>query len=263
MQTNNESTAEKKPKYRLIVEKDDHPVNPRKNKNLGTMVCWLDDCNLGDKKMYDNPEEYLMQLICDSVSIKRLMEYLQNVFTDNNNRIVYDEVENQWCWQCKNRGQWSNLYVFTKRDLRKKEFRKKLILEQFFYDYGSICITCTKYTSEHDDGDYFDDIFESGQLGWIYVSYKDIRREYGEITPEVTEKVEKRLVNEVNKYNSYLHGDCYKYVIEKCGKIVANDSGYIGILRGVISEMKTKAAKEYQHLFDHIRNKRLEYIEEV
>ena len=69
----------KAPAYRLKVEYDDLPLNPRTDyDNFGKMVCWHSRYDLGDKHSFSEPAEFLKQLIdadndsLDDLSINEL-----------------------------------------------------------------------------------------------------------------------------------------------------------------------------------------------
>ena len=63
----------------------------------------------------------------------------------------------------------------------------------------------------------FNDPWDSGQVGWIYASYDEIRKAFGvqRVTKRIRDLAVSRLVAEVEEYNSYLQGDCYGYEINK------------------------------------------------
>ncbi|WP_240416555.1 hypothetical protein [Paenibacillus periandrae] len=84
--------------------------------------------------------------------------------------------------------------------------RQYVILPIYGYDHGNLMIQTTPYSCPWD----------SGQLGWIYVSKKDIRKEYGvkRVTTEIRERVLSVLRGEVATYDQYLLGDIYGYIIE-------------------------------------------------
>ena len=78
------------PSYRLKVEYDDTPINPRTDyDNFGKMVCWHSRYDLGDKHDFSEPREFLKHLIdadndsLDDLSINELKE-----LADKNNIIM-------------------------------------------------------------------------------------------------------------------------------------------------------------------------------
>ena len=55
---------QQKPFYKLKIEVDDMPLNPRKDyDNFGHMICWHSRYSLGDEHNYDEPKELLRQMI--------------------------------------------------------------------------------------------------------------------------------------------------------------------------------------------------------
>jgi hypothetical protein len=56
-----------------------------------------------------------------------------------------------------------------------------------------------------------------GQVGWIYVTYETIRKEYGvrRVTRKVLEKARQALIAEVELYNKYLQGYAMGFIIEE------------------------------------------------
>lgn len=78
------------PSYKLKVEYDDTPINPRTDyDNFGKMVCWHSRYDLGDKHDFSEPREFLKHLIdadndsLDDLSINELKE-----LADKNNIIM-------------------------------------------------------------------------------------------------------------------------------------------------------------------------------
>ena len=59
----------------------------------------------------------------------------------------------------------------------------------------------------------FNDRWDSGQLGWAYVSKKAIREEWKvkQISPKLKSTVFKNLEGEIESYNQYLAGDIYGF----------------------------------------------------
>jgi hypothetical protein len=87
-----------------------------------------------------------------------------------------------------------------------KEFGPCVILPIYMYDHSGITINTTGFSCHWD----------SGQIGFIFISHKDIREEYG--LKRVSEKKRKEIQNylgrEVEVYDSYLTGDIWGYQIE-------------------------------------------------
>jgi hypothetical protein len=120
-----------------------------------------------------------------------------------------------------------------------------IIKPLYMYDHGNITI----------DTSPFDCRWDSGQLGFVYISKKDLRKEYSikRVTQKWIDKAEEMLDSEVETYDQYLRGECYGYEIvrvdtyEENGEIEEDEveldscSGFIG------SDHKESGLLEYAH----------------
>ena len=73
--------------------------------------------------------------------------------------------------------------------------------------------------------------FDSGQVGFIYVTKKQIRNEFNvkRISKKATDKANKLLESEVSTYDDYLCGNIYGYEIEdKAGEELDSCWGFFG-----------------------------------
>lgn len=87
------------------------------------------------------------------------------------------------------------------------EFPKDCIrLPLYLYDHSNITMNTTGFMCRWD----------SGQVGWIFVSREKVREEYNwkRITAEREDLIRQYLVGEVADYDQYLTGDVWGYVIE-------------------------------------------------
>jgi hypothetical protein len=85
---------------------------------------------------------------------------------------------------------------------------KVLILPIFMYDHSGVSIsTSNQYP--------FDDYWDAGQIGYIYVTYETIRKEYGvkRISKKTLQKAKSVLMSEVETYDQFLRGDVYGFVL--------------------------------------------------
>jgi len=159
-------------KYELKIEQDTDPMNPRTEwDNLGTMVCFHNRYELGDKTDYRSND--------------------------------YDSWEELEKGIIKNEGE-------------------VVILPLYLYDHSGITISTSS----------FDCRWDSGQIGFIFVSKYKMKKEGIDET-----KVEEYLKGEVETYDKYLTGEVYRYSIyeiETCDKghehknYVEGCGGYFG-----------------------------------
>lgn len=158
------------------------------------------------------------------------------IFTDDNPmnpRTEFDNLGHMICFHKRyNLGDKTDLKSsdFTSWDDLEKHLIKKqkacIILPIFMFDHSGITI------STHP----FNDRWDSGQIGYIYVTKEDIKKEYGtdKITPELREIINRVLNGEVSEYDQYLTGEVYGYQPEDpSGEIIDSCWGYFGYPYGI------------------------------
>jgi hypothetical protein len=85
-----------------------------------------------------------------------------------------------------------------------------VILPVYLYDHSGITMKTTSFGCPWD----------SGQVGWIFISKEKVRKEYSvkRISKKLKERITGYLINEVKTYDQYLTGDVYGYEISKITK---------------------------------------------
>jgi hypothetical protein len=80
-------------------------------------------------------------------------------------------------------------------------------LPLYLYDHSGITMSTGSFSCKWD----------SGQIGWIFVTKEQVRKEYNvkKISKDLIEKVTRVLEGEVETYDQYLTGDVYGYRISK------------------------------------------------
>jgi hypothetical protein len=151
----------------IIPDDDTGNDSPRDWDNLGTMVCFHRNYNLGD-------------------------------FTDKKYR-EHGKGDNTFY----------NVDQFTEW-LQENEKEIAVILPIYAYEHGNITISTGR-------GYPFNDLWDSGQLGYIFATKNDLREEYNckHVTKSIKDKAERVLKAEVDVYDQYLRGDIYGYKLFK------------------------------------------------
>jgi hypothetical protein len=118
---------------------------------------------------------------------------------------------------------WSEVF-----DYIQKTYDTALIISLYLYDHSGISIKVGPFS----EGEAHHAAWDSGQVGFIFVSKEKVRKELGvkAITKKVMERVCKILKGEVSTYDQYLRGDVYGYVIkDEDGEDVDSCWGFFGI----------------------------------
>ena len=88
---------------------------------------------------------------------------------------------------------------------------KYITLPLYLMDHSGLAMQTTS----------FNDPWDSGQVGWIYVSKEDALKEFGgeKMTGALRKKAEDLMRSEVAAYDSYLRGECYGFELYKNGEL--------------------------------------------
>lgn len=91
-------------------------------------------------------------------------------------------------------------------------------LPVYMYDHSGVTINTTGFSCRWD----------SGQIGYIYATGDAIKKEFGDITPDILEKVKSILEGEIKTLDQYLTGDVYHYNVKNNGQSVDGCGGFYG-----------------------------------
>lgn len=181
--------------YHIIIEQDiDLFESPRGWENLGTMVCWHRNYTLGDEQPKDDPIEFMQSLLADNYAkeieqSKDCIEWMKSVYSFG---FVDDDVYTF----ISNRLQSQTIELFEKY---------YYVLPIYAYEHSGITISTNR------NGYPFNDRWDSGQLGFIFVDKEEARKEYKGIYGD--DEILDLLEMEVRIYDDYLTGNVYGYMI--------------------------------------------------
>lgn len=165
--------------------------------------------------------------------------YKIKIFRDDNsiNPRDNDNLGKMICFHSRyNLGDKHEMNVDQAKSLIKKE--NVVSLPLYLYDHSGITMNTTGFSCPWD----------SGQVGFIFVSKEDIRKEFNikrNVTKKRIEKVIKNLECEVKEYNDYITGNCYGFVIED------ENANEIESVWGFIGDYDTNCLKEAKDYIDN------------
>ena len=167
----------------ILAEIDPDPMNSRKEfDNAGTMVCWHSRYDLGDKHDWSSAEDFLKGLACEvDPSVDTRIDWWENTgFVNHSSEFVDEKV---------------------KEIIQKALDKHVIMLECYLYDHSGITMNTSGFSCDWD----------SGQVGFIYISRKNAVKEWGKklCTKKVVELAKKYLKGEVETYDQYLTGQVY------------------------------------------------------
>ena len=154
----------------------------------------------------------------------------------------------------------SDGFYIQDRDKILDEIKKQaVILPLYIYEHGGITINTGGYSCRWD----------SGQVGYIIVSYNDLRDNYNwkNITKKRIEKIEGYLIQEVKNLDNYFTGNVYAYTIwdkngidyiDTCCGFYGSDYEENGLMENAKSHInwhiKNEQAKKQEQLKTYIKN---------
>jgi hypothetical protein len=152
----------------------------------------------------------------EAINEKKVGNYLIEIFPDNNpdSPRNWDNLGIMVCHH--SRYDLGDKHGYDHKDYSGwKEMEKAIVKENnvgvilplYLYDHSGITISTTPFSCGWD----------SGRIGFIYVSKEDVLKEFGGkiVTKKLKEKAEGILKGEVETYDQYLRGDIYGYKISK------------------------------------------------
>ena len=162
--------------YALMVQPDDILISPREvDEHFGTMVCFHPRYALGDNHNYMDKDDFLREM------------YLNTVGNDERGMERYENMVNM-VWSRKMTGPNPDERAVDNTMLNVIS-KKYIMLPLYLLDHSGLAM---KTTSFHDPWD-------SGQIGWIYVSKEDALKEFGgeKMTGAIKKKAEDLMRSEV------------------------------------------------------------------
>ena len=174
------------------------------------MVCWHRDYDLGDEHQHSDPQEFLKWLaIRVDPTVEDRIEYWEN--GPGLVRCANTGVKEYWTLSDK-----------RVRDIVNKAINKHVVmLPLYLYDHSGITMSTSAFSRPWD----------SGQVGFIYITRAKIQEEYGwkVVTSARRKLLEKHLTGDVEVYDNYLTGAIYGFqVFDETGEEIDSCGGFSG-----------------------------------
>jgi len=231
-------------RYTLKIVHDTDALDPREgNDNFSTLVCWHRRYDLGDKHDYNDGDDFFRALVRENYSEKAVFEYVKegrsdsltleyNASTHEWELKEYDDYFKKW-FDCgsytppliENSGILCDDIIenMTTKDLKLFAEEKHLIEPLYLYDHTIQSISMRSFHGRAHHADW-----DSGVVGFAYVSHEDISKEYGDTSPENIEKARQLMSAEVETYDCYIRGECYGFQLFRDGEEVDSCWGFLG-----------------------------------
>ena len=226
--------------FNIKIYSDFDPLNPIEEWDwFGKMVTWHNNYSLGHEQPKCDPDEFLQQLAIEAdPTLESKIDHWENgkgwiyLYNRNINDTAPQEADQ-----------------LIKALIEKTITKHYITLPLYLFDHSGITIATRPFSCPWD----------SGQVGYIHVSIKDILKEFNRkhMSKKLRQKAIDLMIGEVNSYDQYLTGEIYGYQIEPTDKnksIECDDScwgfyGYEHDKSGLLESAKPSiyyAIKEYK-----------------
>lgn len=206
--------------YLLTVQSDDFFPNPRReDENFGTMICFHRRYDLGDKREFKDSDDLIHYLFIRSSGEKNISE--KEYLYERMMARLEDESEGAYP---------STAQIKAMNDYLMSEIQKGyVVLPVYLLDHSGLAMSTKD----------FNDQWDSGQVGIIFVSFEKIceEMEVSRVTPSIKNKAEQMLREEVELYDAYLRGECYCYELYKDGELEHSCGGFTGAFDKAVKDM--------------------------
>jgi hypothetical protein len=211
---------------RVRVIADPDPINWRKESDqISHMCCWHRRYDLGDEHDYKSPAEMLMAIVREAdTPVEALRPIILAIITNDDYGRQDYRNEMEGLDREQRHDAWldfidAQVYEGSTDRINSAVHavaqERAEILPLYLYDHSGITMSTGSFSCPWD----------SGQVGWIWMTHKafieetgyptEEERETGVLGEESIAKCRGMLKNEVEAYDQYIRGDVYGYEIEK------------------------------------------------
>ena len=123
------------------------------------------------------------------------------------------------------------------------------MLPLYLYDHSGLAMSTESFSGRAPHAEW-----DSGQVGWIYVSKEDALKEFDadKMTGSIRQKADALMRSEVAAYDSYLRGECYGFELYKNGELSDSCWGFMGNFSDVLKDMAEYLPDECKGMVDHL-----------
>ena len=222
--------------YALMVQPDDILISPREvDEHFGTMICFHPRYALGDHHNYMDKDDFLREM------------YLDTVGHDEAGMKRYERMVNIVSSRFRHGPKTEERAI--DEAMQKVISEKYLMLPLYLYDHSGLAMSTESFSGRAPHAEW-----DSGQVGWIYVSKEDALREFDadKMTGAIRQKADALMRSEVAAYDSYLRGECYGFELYKNGELSDSCWGFKGNFSDVLKDMAEYLPDECKGMVDHL-----------
>lgn len=254
----------------LFTDYDPEPWNPRDEcEPLGRMICFHRRYSLGDKHTYKSPDDFLGSLAYEQFvrQPQKLFDYIKTGKAKSV-KLTYSRKTREWelCSQWHHSCEWITEAAFHPHFLTRKPeafvdavvnalwtedviallrtVPDLVLLPIYLLDHSGLSMRTTR----------FNDQWDSGQVGWVYADSNMILAEYKEMNKARLSEARNLLISEVESYDRYLKGECYRYMLYQGEDEIDACSGFLDNHSGFLADLRASLPGDCKALVDQLRD---------
>lgn len=214
--------------FLLHIQRDEVANSPRENDNLAVMACWHRDYDLGDKLPDKDAEAYWQRMVRELVPRTDVIDAARNgkiygirtapnpadsqlsdIYTNLPWETGGDRARECLEYEGVNARELYDCIVdeLTPVQCQGLLYPYAVWLPLWLYDHSGLSISCGERNYPYNDQ------WDSGCLGWVFLSKATILNEMGADKDTWRERGLAVLRGEVEEYDQYLTGDVYGYTL--------------------------------------------------
>lgn len=127
--------------------------------------------------------------------------------------------------------------------------KRPYMLPLYLYDHSGLAMSTESFSGRAPHAEW-----DSGQVGWIYVSKEDALKEFDadKMTGAIRQKADALMRSEVAAYDFYLRGECYGFELYKNGELSDSCWGFMGNFSDVLKDMAAYLPDECKGMVYHL-----------
>lgn len=196
--------------YSIEIYQDELAEDPRRMFDpMGKMICFHSRYELGDKHDFYDPEDFYKSLAAEVLpNIDELIDYIESDFFSRHADRAGEAAADKR----------AELIIDALVNMKVSE--NFIVLPLYLYDHSGLAMSVNRFFCPWD----------SGQVGYIYLSHEDAKKEYADDDDGTAiEKATRYLAGEVREYSAYLEGDVFGFTItDPDGEIIDGCAGFYG-----------------------------------
>lgn len=231
----------------IEITPDEWAESPCNESNFGTVIAFHRKYQIGHPHTYKTPLEFAIDLLKNTkISVKRLESLIPEDYKGEYKYYLSDKYRKRTP---------EDIIYFMEEYLPDNSEKivenilavtKVVCLPLYMYDHSGIALSTTPFSCRWD----------SGQIGYVYVSKEKIKETYKYVNKKTIDKAVNILKHEIETIDHYVNGNVWKFsiknddvIVDSCGGFYGDDIEVSGMLDYIPAKLHDKAREAWNNRF--------------